>query len=267
MKILPVSDLHFEFHADAGAALLDDLTKDVDVIIVAGDLATSPLLFDALEKLSNTFERVLYVPGNHDWFHTSRSGMERIRQRIEASLSNVSWLDRDVALIDGQRFVGTTLWFPDSKAARRWTANMPDFSAISGFEEWIWGEFEKNRAFLNEHVQQGDVVITHHLPSPRSIADRFVNAPLNCYFVGNVEEIVRERGARFWIHGHTHECCDYVCGQTRVLCNPFGYPKGMNRGFRERLLIGVQPAEESRAGAVIRGSSRAHASCAPPRRR
>lgn len=239
MKILPVSDLHFEFQADDGAALLADLSKDVDVLIVAGDLTTSPLLFRALEQLSRTYPRVVYVPGNHDWFHTSREGMARLRERVEASLDNVSWLDRNVVSIEGKRFVGTTLWFPDSKMARRWRGNMPDFSAISDFEAWIWDEFERNRTFLDEHVQRGDVVITHHLPSPRSIADRFVNAPLNCYFVGNVETIVRERGARYWIHGHTHESCDYMCGRTRVLCNPFGYPKGMNRGFRKGLVVGA----------------------------
>lgn len=239
MKILPVSDLHFEFHQDGGDALIADLTKDVDVLVVAGDLTTSPLLFGALEKLAGHFAQVVYVPGNHDWFHTTRNGMDAIRSRVERSLSNVSWLDRDVVTLGGKRFVGTALWFPDTKGARRWTGNMPDFSAIPDFEAWIWEEFEKNRAFLDDNVEPGDIVITHHLPSPRSIADRFVNAPLNCYFVGNVDDIVRERGARWWFHGHTHESCDYMCGKTRVLCNPFGYPKGMNRAFREDLVVGA----------------------------
>jgi predicted phosphodiesterase len=28
-----------------------------------------------------------------------------------------------------------------------------------------------------------------------------------------------------WIHGHTHTPCQYVVGDTRVICNPIGYPR------------------------------------------
>jgi Icc-related predicted phosphoesterase len=27
-----------------------------------------------------------------------------------------------------------------------------------------------------------------------------------------------------WLHGHTHGSCDYKLGDTRVVCNPMGYP-------------------------------------------
>jgi predicted phosphodiesterase len=26
------------------------------------------------------------------------------------------------------------------------------------------------------------------------------------------------------VHGHTHDPCDYMIGETRVICNPRGYP-------------------------------------------
>lgn len=239
MNILAVSDVHFEFHADDGASLLAELSREADVVVVAGDLSVAPKLFDALRRFREKFERVVYVPGNHDWFHSSRAGMARIRERVERDLPGVYWLDRDVMEICGQRFVGTTLWFPDSKAAQRWQNNMPDFAAIEGFVGWFGEEFEKNREFLAENVRPGDVVITHHLPTRRSVSDRYVNDPLNCYFVGNVEDIVRDGGARYWVHGHTHESCDYMFGRTRVICNPFGYPRGPNREFRGQMLLGA----------------------------
>lgn len=237
MKVLAVSDVHFEFHADDGASLLAELDADVDVVVIAGDLSVAPKLFEALRFFREKFERVVYVPGNHDWFHTTRSGMARIRERVERDLPGVFWLDRDVVEICGQRFVGTTLWFPDSKAAERWQNNMPDFAYIEGFADWFGEEFEKNREFLAENVRSGDFVITHHLPTRRSIADKYVNHPLNCYFVGNVEDIVRDAGARYWVHGHTHESCDYIFGRTRVIANPLGYPKKPNREFRERMFL------------------------------
>jgi Icc-related predicted phosphoesterase len=32
---------------------------------------------------------------------------------------------------------------------------------------------------------------------------------------------------KLWVHGHTHIPCDWKAGETRVLCNPFGYPHEM----------------------------------------
>jgi hypothetical protein len=35
---------------------------------------------------------------------------------------------------------------------------------------------------------------------------------------------VRELQPKLWIHGHTHDRCDYVLAETRVVANPLGYP-------------------------------------------
>ena len=32
-----------------------------------------------------------------------------------------------------------------------------------------------------------------------------------------------DKKIKYWIHGHTHDACDYMIGDTRVLCNPRGY--------------------------------------------
>jgi hypothetical protein len=50
---------------------------------------------------------------------------------------------------------------------------------------------------------------------------------------------VKDNSPRWWFHGHTHESCDYVFGKTRVICNPFGYPRATNRAFRANLIVEV----------------------------
>ena len=35
---------------------------------------------------------------------------------------------------------------------------------------------------------------------------------------------VREHQPKLWIHGHSHDRCDYLLGKTRVVANPLGYP-------------------------------------------
>jgi hypothetical protein len=74
-------------------------------------------------------------------------------------------------------------------------------------------------------VRDGDVVITHHLPHQTSTPSFFVGSPLNRFFVADdAADLVAGAGARLWLHGHTHAPCDYVVGNTRVVCNPRGYP-------------------------------------------
>ena len=239
MKILTVSDLHFEFHADGGASFVAGLPKDLDILIVAGDLSISSALLDALTLLSQAFKRVIFVPGNHDWYQGTRERLQTIREQVRTRAPNVTWLDRDVVEIEGRRFVGTTLWYPDTPLARRWTMKTPDFREIIDLKEWIWTEFELDRKFLSDNVRPGDIVITHYLPAPASIARKWVGQRLNCYFLGNVEHIVKSAGARFWFHGHTHSSCDYMLGKTRVLCNPFGYTMALNQEFRDDLCIEI----------------------------
>jgi 3',5'-cyclic AMP phosphodiesterase CpdA len=237
MRLRIFSDVHTEFHGDGGRAFVEGLPRRPgDVAVLAGDIATAPGLFEALALFGRHFERVVFVPGNHDWYGANRAQMAQLRGRVARALPHVSWLEESTVVLDGQRFVGTSLWFPDSADARALRGAMPDFTAIADFEGWIWSAFERARSFLAESVQAGDVVVSHHLPSLRSVALRFSRSPLNAYFVGDVEDLIRERQPRLWIHGHTHDSFDYRIGSARVLCNPFGYLRSeVNPRFDEGL--------------------------------
>ena len=47
---------------------------------------------------------------------------------------------------------------------------------------------------------------------------------LNPAFASNLNEfIVNNPQIRVWCHGHVHNHFDYILGQTRVVCDPFGY--------------------------------------------
>ena len=72
------------------------------------------------------------------------------------------------------------------------------------------------------------VVITHHLPSEGSVHPQYANSELNPAFTSRLDETVAL--ADLWVHGHTHESCDYVVNgkngnAARVVCNPRGYSR------------------------------------------
>lgn len=232
-KVLPISDLHLEFYRDGGFEFINRL-PEADVLIVAGDLSNANGLRSALKMLSQKYQDVIFVPGNHEYYGGTKLAVDIVRECVP---DNVHWLDRNTVTLHGQRYVGCSLWFPDTPEARRNTHMLGDFYHIQG-TDWIWEEFERCRTFLRDTVLESDVVITHHLPTQTSVSPRFVGDALNCYFVGDVSELVK---SKWWIHGHTHDACDYMHGKTRVLCNPVGYPNERGAAHWKPLYLGGLP--------------------------
>ena len=62
------------------------------------------------------------------------------------------------------------------------------------------------------------------MPAPESVPPRFARSAINAFFVSDMTSHMRELEPRLWIHGHTHDRCDYRLGDTRVVANPLGYP-------------------------------------------
>ncbi|MBN3755943.1 metallophosphoesterase [Paraburkholderia sp. Tr-20389] len=80
---------------------------------------------------------------------------------------------------------------------------------------WLEGELAK--PFTGKTI-----VVTHHAPHRRSLAERYADDPVSSGFVNHLPSLVREPVA-LWVHGHTHTAFDYVENGTRVVCNPRGY--------------------------------------------
>lgn len=225
MKIHLVSDLHLEFQSDGGQGLVSRL-PGADVLVVAGDLTTSDKLKGALSMLSKRYPYVVFVPGNHDWYGGTLQNMRINRDYVDMHMGNVQWLRRGGAVeVNGQRFVGDTLWFPINQDVLLKKKCINDFSQIRDIMSWLPQHFEKTKKWLRETVRPGDIVITHHLPAKQSIAKRFKGSGINCFFLGDVEDVIRETKPAIWCHGHTHDQFDYRIGETRVVCNPLGYPR------------------------------------------
>lgn len=240
MRALVLSDLHFEFHRDHGRAFVNGLIDDVDVVILAGDIATLNCLEYAMELFCTKFRHVVYVHGNHEHYGTDRNTLIQLTERTCAKHRNLHWLDKRVVEIDGVRFAGAPLWFGKSDAPK---AGMTDFRVIRGkFTQWVYQESQAAIDFFDRELREGDVVISHHLPSYRSVAPKWVGSPLNPFFVRPVDDIILRRKPALWIHGHTHESGDYQLGSTRILCNPFGYLRvEENARFNWDLVVEVQP--------------------------
>lgn len=232
-----MSDLHFDFHPDGGRGFMSSLPRDaIDVLVIAGDLSNALELEDTLRMVCDMVPDVVFVAGNHEFYGGSVRDIKRLRER--GIRSNLHWLENSETTIRGQRFVGATLWFGDDPQAYWYRSSMNDFWMIKGFLPWVFEQAERSARFLRDHVQAGDVVVTHHLPTALSVHPNWRGSRLQSFYLHNLDPLVSECRAKLWVHGHTHESFDYVAGTTRVVCNPYGYSgSSENLNFKPDLIV------------------------------
>lgn len=245
-----MSDLHIEFYDFQSAEV------PTDVVVLAGDILTEHYgLIWARTAFAD--KPIVYVMGNHEFYDAH---YERVLEcaRKQAIELGIHLLEKDEVVIDGVRFLGTTLWTdfeveaPETDATyAMWYAgrSMSDFALIRYRDRMLHANdtrlmHREARAWLADRLAQPfagkTVVVTHHLPHRSSIDAQFHRHPLNPAFASHLPELVRAP-VDLWVHGHTHCSCDYTTEEgTRVLCNPRGYgPSDLNAQFNQYLVVDV----------------------------
>jgi predicted MPP superfamily phosphohydrolase len=148
MNLQIMSDLHLEMHADHGAGFLKELDPTgVDVLVLAGDI-TSARHFESLANtfrpLAEKYRHIVYVPGNHEYYKSSPSQVAHNLARLKKEIPMLAIPDNGSVVIDGQRFVGGTMWFRRAPTSDLYKHFMSDFSLIRDFEPWV---YDQNVAF------------------------------------------------------------------------------------------------------------------------
>ena len=225
MRIKCISDVHFEFHRDGGERFAKELPNaNIDTLILAGDITTWQTGYEAIRILCDRFPNVIYVLGNHDHYHI-RS--ERLYALIEKELvsqrSNLHFLNNRRIEIDGIGFAGTTLWIPWRQESWMLQREINDFRYVKDGAHWIYNQNTEAVQFLDKFVAKGDVVITHHLPSWQLISEEFAGEPTNIFYADRLDSFIERKQAAYWFHGHSHESCQIVIGDTMCVRNPYGY--------------------------------------------
>ena len=206
---------------------------------------------DFFQRVSFQFKHVIYVMGNHEHYHGKfDQSAEIIRNTLGyLNIQNIYLLDRDTKLIDGVHFIGGTMWTDCNKGDPMTLYHleqcMNDFRVIriasENFKKFLPNrtvtEFTKTRDYFKSVIgnlpEDAKVVVcSHHAPSHLSIHDIYKHDTLmNGGYSTDMSEFILDRPRiKVWTHGHMHNNFDYLVGDTRVICNPHGYP-GENDQF------------------------------------
>ncbi|TFY98023.1 metallophosphoesterase [Ramlibacter rhizophilus] len=269
MKVQLLSDLHLESHPGCAPRP----APEAELLVLAGDIGSyqpgsrlegSDFGLDRFSPLRGWPTPVLYVPGNHEYdgldFDATHARLRETCERL-----GIRWLERECALIEGVRFLGTTLWTdfeaiareaPDTvrrlkardKAMRaanfylRRNTSLRDGQPLlaDGWRELGLACHQWLRDALAQPFDGPTVVVTHFAPSLRSADPRYGLTPGTAGFCNGLDALFDQ--ADYWLHGHLHCQQDYVAGGCRVLANTLGYAsKGEQEGFREQFVIEIKP--------------------------
>jgi predicted phosphodiesterase len=288
MKLQLLSDLHLE----ADGLFQPEPTPGADLLVLAGDVGSYQLRrdgstmseadwglrrFSPLPHHAGWPAPVLYVPGNHEYdaldVDEAHLDLRRTCDRL-----GIRWLERETAVIDGVRFVGTTLWsdydalagrgqpVPGGaspapgrtavtetqrlrerqrafRAANHYLVKMAGRRRGALFDAAAMRELALEcqdwlRAALAQAHPGPTVVVTHFAPTLHSADPRYGLTPGTAGFCNALDELLPL--ADLWLHGHLHCPTDLRVGRCRIVANPLGYAsKGEQLGFQPQQLITV----------------------------
>ena len=214
----------------------------------------SEMFHGFFERCATNFAHVIYIMGNHEYYHSDfATTLDEVRRKL-AYLPNLYILEREVKTINDITFIGGTLWTDmnnqDELTLSHMRTMMNDFRVITNSTTPVHfktqeGKFRTRVAkfspedAVTEHVKmkqyiqsvvQGNhdtkyVVVGHHAPSRLSTHAMYANdTVMNGGFSSDMNDFIQDHPQiRLWTHGHTHHEFDYMIGVTRVMCNPRGY--------------------------------------------
>lgn len=260
MKIAVCSDQHLEFgyielknteNADvlilAGDILVaEDLKrypedKGTDGPLNSHRYINSCCYRDFFNNVSKEFPVVLYIAGNHEFYGGKWNKSLKVLREFTANYPNVHFLENDTYQLEDITFVGCTLWTDmnnhDPLTLHSVRSVMSDYAQITN-DEREYCKLRPNHT-VERHIKSKQyikhvvtekpdnkfVVLTHHLPSFISIPPEYKGHTLtNGAYASELSEFILDHPQiKLWVHGHTHDECDYTIGDTRIFCNPRGY--------------------------------------------
>lgn len=264
MKIQLISDLHLEFGKSVNIP-----KTDADVLILAGDICLAKTFksgernesniayYRFFDSIHDKFKNIIYIAGNHEHYKSTFQKTTKLLKKGLAEYKNVHVLDNEDIVIDGVKFIGSTLWAnvntESPLVCNKLRFAMNDFNLIKYKEKENYRklniydmarEHKVSSLYLENAIipaslkKQDCVVITHHAPSFKSIHEKYNSEhDLNTLYATDMEYIMSEN-VKLWCHGHTHTAFDYKIKDTRIVCNPHGYP-GENKEVNFNMVMEI----------------------------
>lgn len=239
MKVQIHSDLHLEFSSIT-------IKPEASVLILAGDIMTKgvddSILREWWEYVSNNWETVIYVLGNHEFYH-SKMTMDKIREWVDelvGKYGNIYVLDKEDLYIHDQdteiewRVMGVPMFPVLTDIEGLNCVNRIKLKNDKGYTKGItmekWNEMSRNDSewFIQNYEKDIHTILVTHYPVTRVGVtsgeydkDDITEKSKYCQELGLTRN---GSGSVICISGHTHYSHDFTRNGIRYISNARGYP-------------------------------------------
>jgi len=258
MKIHLISDIHTEMDKK----LVLTAPPEADLIVLAGDIANGTDGVAWAQQSYGTDIPVVYICGNHEFYSNEISVTTDISKC--AAGTNIHFLDNQSKVIDGVRFIGTTLWTSFNDWSNQSIINylhqqMNDYNFIKATDFYANSTLvEQARSIQKDSLESAGakkgllvpiitymkhleavqyleaelsnpfngktIVVTHHAPSYSSVNP--AKLKYEDAYASSLEHLITRQSDSIdaWFHGHLHVPVNYKISGVPIISNPRDYP-------------------------------------------
>lgn len=229
-------------------------------LILAGDIGypEEKKWKDFINFTSYNFEKVFYVPGNHEYYQSyklnniskfiyTKNELDLKMRELCLSWSNIHFLEKDSYTLDSKiKIIGTTLWanvenYLKLNFEKKIVPLSYDFQQIFREKYYLQEEnkwenklinletyqkyFLDSYVFLKKEILEPkdnlpQLIITHHLPSHNWNLEKFKKNPYIHYFSSDLEHLFSNK-VKVWCCGHSHNKMNMKINNVNLYRNTF----------------------------------------------
>lgn len=250
MKIQYCSDLHLEFRENKNFLAKNPIKPSGEILLLAGDIIPFAQIDshnDFFDFVSDNFEMVFWVPGNHEYYHYD---LDDVKSPLyEKIRKNVFLANNQIIPYKGFNLILSTMWSSISPQ-NEWVVqqSVSDFFLINSqgkkitpaiFNSLHQTDYTFLKNALNTTDSKINIVVTHHVPTFLNYPKQYKNSSINEAFAVELYDFIASSNATYWIYGHHHtNIPTFTIGNTIMLTNQLGYVKQEEqKGFKTDSII------------------------------
>lgn len=227
-----VSDLHIDTHKT-----LPKINPSSKYLAICGDIGQpyASRYTEFIYQQSNNFEKVFFVPGNHDfdlgtmYKKNKVDKWEPFIKEICHKFENVIYLNRHIYELDNDIIIaGSILWSnPILDTQKLCTAKyLEHINEHNKHVNWIKNITKQNK---NKKI----IMLTHFVPTFQLIEQKYLNKGFNktTWFATDLEYLIKSP-IKAWICGHTHSIMSCKINDVQCAVNAYGY--GRENGYKNK---------------------------------
>jgi Icc-related predicted phosphoesterase len=244
-KILQLTDLHMETNKNIEKINIVFERKIADIIVLTGDIDNGVDSLPFIKKLIKHNYTVIYVLGNNECYNYYPEDVISEWRTISEQINNFYFLEGDSVIIEDIEFFGTCLWTSVGTKHREEKVNEEEekflhttrqFKLTKGFtcekmKNTFYDKVEQIEKLIKNSKADKKVVLSHYLPSSKSIDQKYRNSKLTNIFKSDLEWLIEKYDINYWFHGHTHSLVNYKIFNTQIICNPYGRKEDNNLNY------------------------------------